>query len=195
MVCALTICAERVPMATSKAAGPAKKAPAPRTTGRARLSADEVGRLLAEHSAGTSSGFLLWHATLRWQREVAAALKVEGLTHVQFLILSTAWWFGRSGRLPSQSEVAEHAGLDRVMTSQVARQLERDGLIERAVDQFDTRLRRISITAKGKAIAERSVALMDSVDREFFQVAGPMEDVLAVLRPLAMRAPVTGEPL
>ena len=81
------------------------------------------------------------------------------------------------------------------MTSQVARQLERDGLIERAVDQFDTRLRRISITAKGKAIAERSVALMDSVDREFFQAAGPMEDVLAVLRPLAMRAPVTGEAL
>jgi DNA-binding MarR family transcriptional regulator len=162
---------------------------------RQRLSAEEVGRLLAEHSAGTSSGFLLWHATLRWQRVVTAALKAEGLTHVQFLILSTAWWFGRGGKLPSQSEVAEHAGLDRVMTSQVSRQLEKDGLIERTVDPFDTRLRRIAITPQGRKIAERAVALMDRTDREFFADAGPMDEVLAVLRPLARRAPVTGEPL
>ena len=177
----------------SRAPSPAQPQAPP--AARRGLSPDEVGRLLADHSAGASSGFLLWHATLRWQRLVGAALKAEELTHVQFLILSTAWWFGRSGRLPSQSEVAEHAGLDRVMTSQVARQLERDGLIERAVDPLDTRLRRISITPRGTSIAERAVAVLDRVDREFFSVAGPMDDVLAVLRPLARRTPVSGEPL
>jgi DNA-binding MarR family transcriptional regulator len=169
--------------------------PSPKAGARHRLSHDDISRLLGEHSAGKSAGFLLWHATLRWQRVVAATLKTEGLTHVQFLILSTAWWFGRDGRHPSQREVAEHAGLDRVMTSQVVRQLERDGLLERSVDQFDTRVRRISITAEGKRIAERSVALMDTADGEFFEEAGPLEDVLAVLRPLAHRDAETGESL
>ena len=32
-----------------------------------------------------SPGFLLWHATLRWQRGVAAALQPLDLTHVQFV--------------------------------------------------------------------------------------------------------------
>jgi DNA-binding MarR family transcriptional regulator len=169
--------------------------PSRKAVSRHRLSSDDISRLLAVHSAGKSPGFLLWHATLRWQRVVAATLKTEGLTHVQFLVLSTAWWFGRKGSHPSQREVAEHAGLDPVMTSQVVRQLERDKLLERTVDQFDTRVRRISITAEGKRIAERSVALMDTADQEFFEEAGSLDDVLAVLRPLAHRDADTGEPV
>ena len=39
-----------------------------------------------------SPGFWLWHATLRWQREIAAVLAPLGLTHVQFVLLSCAWW-------------------------------------------------------------------------------------------------------
>ncbi|MCW2524169.1 MAG: MarR family transcriptional regulator [Frankiales bacterium] len=160
-----------------------------------RLTAEDVSRLLGEHSAGTSPGFLLWHATLRWQRVVAAALKTEGLTHVQFSILGTVWWFGRTGRHPSQREVSEHAGLDRVMMSQVVRQMERDGLVERTVDQFDTRVRRINITPAGKAIAERAVALMDEVDREFFRQAGPLPGIVEILAPLAGRDTTTGDPI
>jgi hypothetical protein len=37
-----------------------------------------------------SPGFLLWHATLRWQRGVARALKPLELTHVQFVLLACA---------------------------------------------------------------------------------------------------------
>ena len=157
-----------------------------------RLRSEDVSRLLGEHSAGTSPGFLLWHATLRWQRVIAAALKTEGLTHVQFSILGTVWWLGRTGRHPSQREVSEHAGLDRVMMSQVVRQLEREGLVERAVDQLDTRIRRVNITPAGKVIAERAVALMDAVDQEFFKQAGPLPKIIEVLSPLAARDTATG---
>jgi hypothetical protein len=51
-------------------------------------------------------GFLLWRATLRWQREVAAALRPLGLTHPQFVVLASTWWLGRHGRPPSQRELA-----------------------------------------------------------------------------------------
>ncbi|MGI8679258.1 MAG: MarR family transcriptional regulator [Jatrophihabitans sp.] len=40
----------------------------------------------------SARGFLLWHITLRWQREVAAALNPFGLTHVQFVLLASTWW-------------------------------------------------------------------------------------------------------
>lgn len=38
---------------------------------------------------GDSPGYLVWHATLRRQRAVAAALTPFGLTHVQFVLLAS----------------------------------------------------------------------------------------------------------
>jgi len=35
-----------------------------------------------------SGGLLLWHATLRWQRGIAQALRPLDLTHVQFVLLA-----------------------------------------------------------------------------------------------------------
>src|SRR6266566_2274389 len=59
-----------------------------------------------------SPGFLLWHATLRWQRQITAVLKPLGLTHVQFVLLAGSWWLGRGGQPPSQRELADHSGTD-----------------------------------------------------------------------------------
>ena len=153
-----------------------------------RLSSADVARLLQSHSAGTSPGFLLWRATLRWQRTVTAVLKEEGLTHVQFSVLSTIWWFDRQGHVPSQRDVSNHASLDRVMMSQVVRLLERDGLVERAVDEHDGRVRRLRITAEGRTVADRAVALMDATDNEFF---GVLDDLPSFVSSVALLAGVT----
>ena len=45
-----------------------------------------------ENGPGESPGFLLWHTTMRWQRSMAAALHPLGLTHMQFVLLASAWW-------------------------------------------------------------------------------------------------------
>ena len=83
-----------------------------------------------------SPGFHLWHASLKWTQEVAAALKPLGLTHTQFFLLGAVGWLSKSqGHAPKQREVAEFAQLDKVMTSQVTRSLEGDGLIEREDDE------------------------------------------------------------
>lgn len=70
-----------------------------------------------------SAGFLLWHVSLRWQRDVAAALQQLDLTRVQFVLLATAWWLNRQGEQPSQVAVATAAGTDVKMASQVIRTL------------------------------------------------------------------------
>jgi DNA-binding MarR family transcriptional regulator len=118
---------------------------------------------------GRSPGFLLWHATLRWQREVAAALAPLELTHVQFVLLASTWWLNEHGDHPNQVMLAEFSGADVKMTSQVIRSLERKGLVEREVDPSDTRARRLRVTTRGARLAPRAIAVVERVDTEFFE--------------------------
>ena len=137
-----------------------------------------------------SPGFLLWHATLRWQRGIARALAPLDLTHVQFVLLACTWWLNEQGERPSQIALAAQAGTDIKMTSQVLRSLERKSLIEREVDTADTRARRLRVTRRGKRLAPRAIAVVEQVDSDFF--AGlPGPEALRFLRRLVPR-PVAG---
>ena len=134
-----------------------------------------------------SPGFLLWHVTLRWQREIAAALAPLGLTHVQFVLLAATWWLNSRGEVPNQLSVARQAGTDVKMTSEVLRKLEAKGLIVRTVDAADTRARRIQATERGGELALAAVAAVEGVDTAFFRATPDSAALLAMLRPLARR--------
>jgi DNA-binding MarR family transcriptional regulator len=136
---------------------------------------------------GRSPGFLLWHATLRWQRKIAEVLGPLQLTHVQFVLLASAWWMNsRHGERPTQIALASHADTDVKMTSQVVRSLERKGLLEREVDEADTRARRLRVTPRGARLARRAIAVVERADAEFF-AAVPADDTIALLSRLARR--------
>lgn len=131
-----------------------------------------------------SPGFLLWHATLRWQREINAALKPLGLTHVQFVLLASTWWLNEHGERPNQVDLAAWAGTDVKMTSQVLRSLETKGLIEREVDPADTRARRLQPTRRGASLARRAITVVEDVDEQFFRDL-PSRQALDILGRLA----------
>jgi DNA-binding MarR family transcriptional regulator len=137
-----------------------------------------------------SPGFLLWHATLRWQRGVAQALAPLDLTHVQFVLLACTWWLNEQGERPSQVALAAQAGTDIKMTSQVLRSLERKGLVEREVDSADARARRLRVTRQGARLAPRAIAIVEQVDSHFFADV-PKRGALRFLRRLA-QGPVAG---
>jgi DNA-binding MarR family transcriptional regulator len=130
-----------------------------------------------------SPGFLLWHATLRWQRGIAKALAPLDLTHVQFVLLACAWWLNEQGERPTQIALAAQAGTDIKMTSQVVRSLERKGLLVREVDAADTRARRLHVTERGAQVAVRAIAIVEQVDAEFFADI-PERQTLSFLRRL-----------
>ena len=132
-----------------------------------------------------SPGFLLWHVTLRWQREMAAALAPLDLTHVQFVLLATSWWLNSHGEEPNQLSVARQAGTDVKMTSEVLRKLEAKGLIVRTVDAADTRAKKLRVTDRGARLAARAVAAVEGADAAFFGNAADPAALLAMLRPLA----------
>jgi len=132
---------------------------------------------------GESPGFLLWHATLRWQRAIADALAPLDLTHVQFVLLASAWWMNHQGGHPSQVELATFAGTDVKMTSQVVRSLERKGLLERKTDPSDARALRLDVTPRGARLAPRAIDVVESVDTAFFNGVREAE-ALRLLRAL-----------
>jgi DNA-binding MarR family transcriptional regulator len=130
-----------------------------------------------------SPGFLLWHATLRWQRGIAQALAPLDLTHVQFVLLACTWWLNEQGERPTQIALAAQAGTDIKMTSQVLRSLERKKLIERDVDAADTRARRVRVTRRGAQLAPRAIAVVEQVDADFFADV-PKRQALSFLKRL-----------
>ncbi|HCT79386.1 MAG TPA: MarR family transcriptional regulator [Micromonosporaceae bacterium] len=132
-----------------------------------------------------SPGFLLWHATLRWQRDIAAVLNPLELTHVQFVLLASLWWLDSQGKLPNQLELARHAGTDVKMSSQVLGRLEEKGLLEREVDAQDSRAKRLRITEKGKRKAAAAIEVVEEVDRRFFEPVDDRKALLGILKRLA----------
>jgi DNA-binding MarR family transcriptional regulator len=116
----------------------------------------------------TSPGFLLWHATLRWQRAIAACLAPWTITHVQFVLLACAWWMTSHGEPPNQLELARQAAVDPKMASEVIRALERKSLVRRTVDSADTRARRIEPTPKGIEVARETIEAVERADALFF---------------------------
>jgi DNA-binding MarR family transcriptional regulator len=134
-----------------------------------------------------SPGLLLWHVTLRWQREIAAVLTPMDLTHVQFVLLATTWWLNEQGGDPNQLTLARQAGADVKMTSQVLRKLEAKGLLRREPDPVDTRARLLRVTDRGAELAQRAIAAVEATDAAFFRSIPDVPALLATLRTLSGR--------
>jgi DNA-binding MarR family transcriptional regulator len=120
---------------------------------------------------------LLWRVTLSWQRRIRSVLEPYELTHVQFVLLTSLWWLAdHEDRPPTQTRLAQHAGTDPMMTSQVTRKLEGRGLLERALDPADSRARRLHLTAAGRAVVAQSLKDVEAADEDYFAALGRQRD-------------------
>ncbi|MCU1417869.1 MAG: winged helix-turn-helix transcriptional regulator [Schumannella sp.] len=139
---------------------------------------------------GESPGFLLWHTTMRWQRAIAAALHPLDLTHVQFVLLASAWWLNQAGESPNQVRLAAQAGVDVKMASEVIRRLEGKQLLTRHADPIDARARVLVVTPAGTALARRAIEVVEDVDAEFFSPvdAAPLVQAMRALAAVPGRA-------
>jgi DNA-binding MarR family transcriptional regulator len=139
--------------------------------------------------ASESPGLALWRVTHSWQRAIRDALEPFELTHMQFVLLASLTWMDRSSPV-TQRELADHVGIDIMMTSQVLRALEGKGLIERARHPSDGRAFALEPTASGTALANRANAAVERADRAYFaplgaSVGGFTRQLIALDRPHA----------
>jgi len=110
---------------------------------------------------------------------------------VQFVLLASLWWLSEHGSpAPSQTRLAEQAGTDAMMTSQVVRKLQARGLLERATNPKDSRARRLKLTAAGRRLVARSLADVETADERYFPALG--DDLQAFARGLATLGQLDG---
>ena len=121
--------------------------------------------------AEQSPGLLLWQVTNRWQAAQRATLKPFDLTHVQFVLLASLTWLQADGPV-TQRHLADHAGTDPMMTSQVLRALESRELVYRLPHPQDRRARALAVTEAGRDLANRSVGAVEACDTAFFAALG-----------------------
>jgi DNA-binding MarR family transcriptional regulator len=108
---------------------------------------------------------------MKWRVAVDRALAPMGLTHAQYVVLSSLYGMERAGQSPSQRELADHTGLEALYVSKLARSLDTDGLIERTRDVADTRTIRLQLTARGREVVEPAVQTVAGL---LDQLLGPL---------------------
>jgi DNA-binding MarR family transcriptional regulator len=125
-----------------------------------------------------STGYWLKLVALFYQRELDATLRPFDLTTTQFSVLAGVSWLGRHGASPTQQQVADFAGIDRMMTSKIVALLARRRLIRRTPRAGDARVRCLELTERGRERGAESVAGARAVDRRLFGEDSALRDLL-----------------
>jgi DNA-binding MarR family transcriptional regulator len=115
-------------------------------------------------------GFLLWQASNIWYRNMKNTLKKFGTTFTQFTILVSLIYLSRKNQNINQKQIARHAKLDIMMTSDVLKTLESKKLVTRCQNPDDRRHNSMKITQEGVDLALKIFEHVNYADIKFFKV-------------------------
>ena len=132
---------------------------------------------MGNHVMTPTPGYLVWRLSIKWRVAVDRALAPLGLTHAQYVFLSSLFGMQRSGVRPSQRELADHTGLEALYVSKLARTLQANGLIERTRDSYDSRTVRLALTDRGHKAIRPAIATIDALLGEMLAPLGGRDAV------------------
>lgn len=139
--------------------------------------------MTSETPAVPSTGYLVWHLSLRWQVQLSRALAPVGITHTEYGFLASLHGLSASGVRPSQRELADVSGLEPMYVSKLARSLEADGLVERGRHPDDPRAVQLSLTERGIEVVRQARAIVRRLDAARLEpLGGPESERAAELR-------------
>ncbi|WP_131736973.1 MarR family winged helix-turn-helix transcriptional regulator [Actinomadura roseirufa] len=128
---------------------------------------------MANHSdLPPSSGYLLWHVSLRWRVAMDRALAPLGLTHAQYAVVASLYSMEQSGLRPSQRQLADYSGLEPMYVSRLARVLENNGLLVRRDNPADPRAVEMSLTSRGAETIVSALAVVRELEERYLEPLG-----------------------
>lgn len=122
-----------------------------------------------------STGYLVWHLSLKWRATLDRVLAPLGLTSSQYALLASLYGISRAGTQPSQRQLAEFSGLEVMHVSKLLRGLERAGLVERSAHPDDSRARRLSVTERGAEVVAAARAQVLEIEEQRLAPLGGRE--------------------
>ncbi len=115
-----------------------------------------------------SVGFRLKLALHAWTRQLDAALRPLGVTHVQFIALAAIEIFRERGETPSQVRIAAATQFDVMMISKILRRLESRGYLERSPHPDDPRANALHLTPAGRELVLSGSRVVRAAHAGFF---------------------------
>ncbi len=109
---------------------------------------------------------LVWRLSMRWRSAIDRAITPLGLTNAQYSVLAPLLGLERSGRRPSQRQLADVTGLEPLYVSKLARALEQAGLIERRGHPDDSRAVQLTLTDRGREVTARATERVTGLQAE-----------------------------
>lgn len=118
-------------------------------------------------TAEESPGFLLWKAANLLQKAHITVLRPLKITPAQFSVMTCLVHLSETG-LVTPSQVANHAGLDKMMVSDLVKTLEKKKWITTRPNPNDGRSFLIEPTDNGVALTNKAVKCIEEIDEAFF---------------------------
>lgn len=136
-------------------------------------------------SAEMSPGFLVWKVSNLHQRLQRKALLHLDLTPSQFSILACFFFLSDKQPVVTQADVCRHAGIDKMLISDITKVLLKKRLMKKVTNKYDGRSFAIHITEEGASKCNQALKIIEEVDFKFFRITENSKHFLTSLIELA----------
>ena len=119
-----------------------------------------------------STGLLFARVYNAWHGRVKKALQKVGLTHPQFIILTSLGYLELQQDLVTQVNLAAFSDMDVMTVSQVIKLLLKKGLVERREHPLDSRAKVVFLTDIGRERMNQALPLVEAIDQTYFGQLG-----------------------
>ena len=119
-----------------------------------------------------SVGLQFWKLYQIWQKRIAETLTPVSISHTQFVILATLKWFQEQDVLPTQQQISDVSGIEKMTLSKAIRQLENKSFLVRKISERDSRSFSLLLTKTGKQSLVSAIKKVEAIDLEVFGVLG-----------------------
>ena len=131
-----------------------------------------------------STGLLFARVYNAWHGRVKKALQKVGLTHPQFIILTSLGYLELQQDLVTQVNLAAFSDMDVMTVSQVLKLLLKKGLVERREHPQDSRAKVVFLTDIGRERMNQALPIVEAIDQTYF---GQLEEQLSVFNRLLIK--------
>ncbi len=122
-----------------------------------------------------STGLVFMRTYNKWHGEIKRRLKGIGITHPQFVVLTTLGYLAQFHYEITQVMIASMAGMDVMSVSQIFVLIEKKGWVERKPHSKDTRANSVFLTQAGLEKMVQALPIVEEVDVIFFGSLGHKE--------------------